>query len=254
MFPTLDNIMKSEGSVDYGRLVGSYIQQDDLAGAYHELSLVLAERTPFRILEKISMGIWQATGTNLLGRIDDFIDDIAAHKTEGGWVVIGCLLRSRLDANMPAAFNRCHKYLTGAEIWYIADILGERVPGPALLSDFNPALKLLDPWRADPNRWVRRVVGVAVHFWTKRSSLDIDRAQRLLFLLEPMFEERNLDALKGVGWGLKTIGKYYPDLTTDWLAYQLFEMKRHPRALILRKTLTYLPELQRTRILKELDL
>ena len=32
-----------------------------------------------------------------------------------------------------------------------------------------------------------------------------------------MFEEWEMDAVKGVGWGLKTLGKHYPDLVADWL-------------------------------------
>jgi hypothetical protein len=53
-----------------------------------------------------------------------------------------------------------------------------------------------------------------------------------------MFEEREVDAIKGVGWGLKTLGKHYPDLVADWLAKQVAH--RQPRALMLRKAVTYL--------------
>lgn len=241
--------MKSVEAVEFGKLVGSLVQHDDFASAYHELSPTLTNRTPFRILEKISLGIWQVTGAGSLSIVNTFLDHIAARKTEGGWVVVGSLLRSQLDTDMPGAFTRCHKYLTNAEIWYVADILGERIPGPALLLDFDTALSLLNTWRADPIRWVRRDVGVAAHFWAKRSQFDIAQAQMLLSLLKTMFEEKNLDALKGVGWGLKTLGKYYPSQVTEWLADQLFENQRHPRALMLRKALTYLPELQRARIM-----
>jgi len=68
----------------------------------------------------------------------------------------------------------------------------------------------------------------------------------LLDLLEPMFEEQDTDAIKGVGWGLKTLGKHYPDLVADWLAQQVHR-QRHPRALMLRKALTYLSEERRAR-------
>jgi hypothetical protein len=47
-----------------------------------------------------------------------------------------------------------------------------------------------------------------------------------------------------VGWGLKTLGRYYPDLMADWLAQQVG--RRH-RALMLRKALTYLSDAQRAR-------
>jgi len=49
--------------------------------------------------------------------------------------------------------------------------------------------------------------------------------------------------------GLKTSGKYYPDLVADWLAQQVVQhqhQRRH-RALMLRKAVTYLSDKQRAR-------
>jgi hypothetical protein len=37
-----------------------------------------------------------------------------------------------------------------------------------------------------------------------------------------MFEEWDMTAVKGVGWGLKTLGKHYPDLVAAWVAQQDF--------------------------------
>jgi len=62
----------------------------------------------------------------------------------------------------------------------------------------------------------------------------------LLAFLEPAFEEQNLDAIKGIGWGLEGLGKYYPDLVARWLRNQLVQHRRRPRALMLRKAHTYL--------------
>jgi hypothetical protein len=70
----------------------------------------------------------------------------------------------------------------------------------------------------------------------------------LLSFLEPMFEEGNPDAVKGIGWGLKTLGRVYPELAAKWLEEQILRKKRSPRALMLRKVLTYLPEERRARI------
>jgi len=76
----------------------------------------------------------------------------------------------------------------------------------------------------------------------------VPQAKELLALLEPMFEEKDEDAIKGIGWGLKTLGKYYPDLLTDWLAQQVIHRQRRPRALMLRKALINLPARQRARV------
>jgi len=52
-------------------------------------------------------------------------------------------------------------------------------PGPALVARFNKALPELSPWRRDENCWVRRMVGVAVHFWAKRSAARLSYPSRL---------------------------------------------------------------------------
>lgn len=144
---------------------------------------------------------------------------------------------------MTGVFARSHSYVITADICYAADIFGERVPGPALVADFDPALVLLSAWQSDPNRWVRRMVGVAVHFWAKRSRGAPElapQAQALLDLLDPMFEEWEMAAAKGVGWGLKTLGRHYPELVTDWLVEQVAVRQRCHRAIMLRKATTYL--------------
>jgi len=222
--------------------------------AYALLSPVLAERTPFpllgRIGEAVGAGPLEAASPEQGRRVNAFLERIAAAKTEGGWVVIGSALEKQLDRDLEGAFARCRDFIIAGDVWYAADILGERVPGPALVADFQPALALLAPWREDDNRWVRRTVGVSVHFWAKRSRGAAEhtaQAEALLAFLEPMFEEWDMDAVKGVGWGLKTLGKHYPDLVADWLAQQVVHRQRRHRALMLRKDLTYLSDEQRAR-------
>ena len=67
----------------------------------------------------------------------------------------------------------------------------------------------------------------------------------MLDFLAPLFSERETEAVKGVGWGLKTLGRHYPDLVTDWLV----EAAQRPhRALTMRKALTFLDSDQRARV------
>ncbi|HET90216.1 MAG TPA: hypothetical protein ENN99_05690, partial [Chloroflexi bacterium] len=91
---------------------------------------------------------------------------VAAAKTEGGWVVIGAALGKQLARDMDGAFVRCRRFIASTGVWYATDILGKRVLGPALVADLEPALVLLAPWRNADDRRVRRAVGV---FWVKRS-------------------------------------------------------------------------------------
>jgi len=242
--------MRAREARELGERVATLVQtgQPDKASAL--LVPILAERTPFAMLGRIG----EAVGAGPLDVVNAFLGRIAAAGTEGGWVVIGNALGQQLDRDLTGAFARCRDFIVAGDVWYAADILAERVPGPALVTHFQPSLGLLAPWREDGNHWVRRAVGVGVHFWTKRSrgaAECVSRAEALLILLEPMFEEWDMDAVKGVGWGLKTLGKYYPDLVADWLARQVMDRQRRHRTLMLRKALTYLSNEQRARVTRQ---
>ncbi len=232
---------------ELGQRIAALAKTGQSHQAYVLLAPVLAERTPFRLLDRIG----RAVGAGPLQETNLFLEQIAAERTEGGWVVIGSALGQQLDRDPDGAFSRCRAFVEAADVWYATDILGERVPGPALVANLYSALSRLAPWREDANRWVRRTVGVAVHFWAKRSRGAPElapQAEALLTLLEPMFGEWDMDAVKGVGWGVKTLGRYYPDLVADWLVEQVVRRQRRHRALMLRKATTYLPDEQRARL------
>lgn len=233
--------MKTSAARDLGRRIASRIDAGDVRSAYALLAPVLAERTPFRLLDQIGGVI----GAGPIPQVTPFLDHVAAHRTEGGWVIIASALHRQLDRDAGGVFARCRDFISAADIWYAADILGERAPGPALVADFDAALVRLAPWRADANRWIRRAVGVAVHFWAKRARGAPELAPQagaLLAFLSPLFEEQELDAVKGIGWGLKTLGRQYPDLVAAWVREQVVVHARPHRALMVRKALTYLPE------------
>jgi 3-methyladenine DNA glycosylase AlkD len=238
--------MKAKEARALGKRVATVVQAGEPEEAYDLLAPVLAERTPFPMLDRIG----EAVGAGPLEAVDPFLECVAYDRTMGGWVVIGAALGQHLDRDLAGAFARCREFIIAGDAWYVADSMGERVPGPALVADFQPALGLLTSWREEANRWVRRAVGVSAHFWAKRSrgaAGRVSQAQALLVLLEPLFEEWDLDAVKGVGWGLKTLGKHYPDLVADWLEQQVVPSQRRHRALMLRKALTYLSDAQRAR-------
>lgn len=229
-----------------GERISDLVEAGQIAQGYQLLSPVLAERTPFALLRRIG----EPVGAGPLQEVNLFLDRIAVDRTEGGWVVIASGLKGQLERDLPGAFSRYRHTIIAADVWYAADILGEGVVGEALVTHFQPALEQLTPWREDAGPWVRRAVGVAVHFWAKRSQGAPERAPEagaLLALLQPMFEERDMTVVKGVGWGLKTLGRYYPDRVSAWLAQAVVPGQRRHRALMLRKALTYLSDEQRAR-------
>jgi len=242
--------MKAREATEMGKRISALVEARRPRQAYTLLAPVLAQRTRFPLLGRIGASV----GAGQLEAVNPFLARVAAAGTEGGWVVIGSALGQQLRRDAEGAFGRCRGFIVASDIWYGADILGERVPGPALETDFDRAISVLSPWREDANRWVRRAVGVSVHYWAKRSRGSKEcasRAEAVLTFVEPMFEEWNMDAVKGIGWGLKTLGRYFPDLVTDWLMQQVVRERRRHRALMLRKAVTYLSEEQRARVTGE---
>jgi 3-methyladenine DNA glycosylase AlkD len=228
-----------------GEQIGYRIKSDQFDSAYDLLAPILRQKTPFPILERIGAKI----GSESLGPVNLFLNQIASDKTMGGWVVIAGALKAQLDKDLSGAFSQARKFIRASDVWYGADIFGERIPGPGLISYWDAAIPLLSSWRQDPNRWVRRSIGVAVHFWAKRTrgeSEFIPRTLTLLELLDSLFDDWEMDTAKGIGWGLKTLGKYYPDQLTAWLPEQL---DRKYRAVVLNKAMTYLTIEQREGIL-----
>jgi 3-methyladenine DNA glycosylase AlkD len=246
--------MKSKAARVFGEEIARLVHAGQIDPAYDLLAPVLAERTPFAVLRRIAEPFGRAHaepfGAGPLDRVHAFLERVAGDKTEGGWVIIARALEGQLDRDLPGALARCRGFIVAGDVWYAADILGVGVAGRALVAHFEPALDRLAPWREDDNRWVRRAVGTAAHFWAKRArgaAEHLPRVEVLLAFLEPTFGEWEMDAVKGVGWGLKTLGRYYPDRMADWLAGQVVPARRRHRALTLRKALTYLSDEQRAR-------
>lgn len=237
--------MNSQEATRVGYEVVYLIEAGGGAEAMQRLAPILASKTRFALLDRIGTPI----GRGASQPVDIFLDQIAAGKSMGGWPVIGSALRQGLATDLRGTLQRCRAYIIQGNVWYVTDILAERVPGPALVDHFDSALSLLAMWGQDQNRWVRRAVGVSAHLWAKRARGDpekTEQAGQLLALLEPLFSEGDIDAVKGVSWGLKTLGRYYPDLTSEWLRRQV--AIRPYRQLMLRKALTYLPPEQQATV------
>jgi hypothetical protein len=153
-------------------------------------------------------------------QFDCITDAIAGQRSQGGWVVIASALRARLPESLEGTLDATRRYIIQADVWYGCDTLAERVPGQALVDRFHDALQYLSGWRMDANFWVRRAAGVAGHFWFKRAHGEARHEQSVLELLNfyrDMLGESDYEAAKGIGWALKTGGRYYPRLLGDWL-------------------------------------
>jgi len=232
-----------------GESIFDLLKNGDILLAFQKLEPTLLQPVHFVYLDRIGRKIGVVDCDTLV----PFLDQIAAGKYEGGWVVIGSALCQKLASNRVDVFALCRQYILAGDIWYTTDILGERIPGPSLLDDFRASLGLLSSWRFDPNDWIRRCVGVAGHFFAKRAHGRpefTERIQDLLVFLEPMLEEQKTIAIRGgVGWALKTTGRYYPAVLTAWLEEQLNKKGCTPKPLMVRKATLYLPQEVRSRFL-----
>lgn len=216
------------------------LQSHGVEAAYPLLDEILKEGTPFRLLDIIGAGIGKIPSV----QTDHFLQRIARQKREGGWVVIASALRENLDDSLPCTLEKCRGFIVQANIWYGCDTFGERVIGPALLSQFDRSLDILQPWREDPNRWVRRAVGVGGHFWAKRKKgapTSFTECAELLDFFISMLADRDLDAAKGIGWALKTLGRYYPAMVRDLLVFLIHDRGQRIHPVIKRKTTKFLP-------------
>ena len=205
-----------------------------------QMQPVIAARTAFPLLDLAGQVIGEAAQTDPAA-FTAFLDGLATTDAIGAWPLIGSALAAAyLERDLPHAFAEARRYSLRADVWHATDAISERVLGQGLRTDFDAAYSLLGTWRQEDSPWLRRAVGVAVHRYVKRERDSPDCAERLLELLAPLFEERDTSALKGIGWGLKTVGKYYPELLVPWLQGQL--AAKRPRKLMVRKAVTYLPD------------
>ena len=241
-------ISKKEATVIADSCV-NYISGGKMNNAWSTLMPVLNERTSFKILDIIGGKL----GENAIFHKDkyfDFFDMISAKKLMGGYVVIAQSLISLLSVDCRECFKNVKKYMMEGNEWYVCDTFGERVLGYAMIDHYNNARKLFWEFIYDDNHWVQRSVGVAAHFFAKRclnDKRDDKKAVKILELLTPRICERDIRVIKGIGWGLKTMGRYYPELLVPYIKTQI--ASKQISAVIIKKSVTYLDDISRNEII-----
>jgi len=232
-----------------GSDIASHIKNGDIDTAYAAIQPILTDKNSFRYLDEIGRLIANCPPSGLHA----FYSRLANAGYIGSWVVIAKSLSQKFPMHLDSTLRMARTFIIQADVWHACDCFGERVCGPALVSTFKPAISKFEQWILDPNRWVKRAVGVGVHFWAKRSKSDPERApqaSQLLSLLEPAFENQNMDTAKGIGWGLKTLGRTYPQQTFTWLQHALVTQNRKPRSIVIRKAVKFLPADQKRKLSK----
>jgi 3-methyladenine DNA glycosylase AlkD len=198
---------------------------------------VLDAKVPFPLLDEMGRLLGEA-GIHDPSKYFGVFDTIIDTDKMGGYVIVGQALSAFLGTELEASINKATEIVSKGQKWYVCDIVGERVLGQALVDYFESTVPLLKQKSYLKDQEVRRSIGVAVHFFAKRRPKDVERMEQLLQLLDFMVEDRRVFVVKGVGWGLKTIGKHQPKLVEAFLEKTL-ATKRISK-LMLRKATKYL--------------
>ena len=224
------------------------IREGDLEETCLVLDQLAFGRTKFPILDRVGARLGQASlqTASLL----DALDRMISRGSVGYYVVVGSALAPLLESDMMTCLRKTAEYIVIGNDWAKCDSIAERVWGRALVCNFPQAYDYLARMRDHDSRWIRRAVGVAVHYFTKRRPTAMAELRKLLVLLAPDLGEREYDAIKGIGWGFKTIGKYQPKLLSRFLESHV--KRAHPTKLMLRKATTYLPARTRRQLANRL--
>lgn len=225
----------------------NYAQKNQAQVAADSLKPLLKSKCSFSKLDKLGSLIGNKAKQNPLRFFETF-DCIVESQAMGGFVVVGEALVSVLETDFEASMQKSHEYIIKGATWYVSDIIGERSIGKAVVKHFEQTLPYLEKFLGDENKWVKRSAGVAVHYFAKRVLDNQEKAKVLLDVLAPHIEERQVDVVKGIGWGIKTMGRIYPEVVVPFLIEQL-KAKKKLSKLMLRKALKYLPEDKKAEVL-----
>lgn len=169
---------------------------------------VLQNKVKFPLLEKIG----EAFYANIpLEQQIGMTDRLVQMDYEGGYVIVGIILAKRMTANLQNSFEKAVEYYIRGDKWYVVDIIGERVHGQGLLHFFDQTFPFLVTYLQHENDWVKRSTGIAMHLAIKRG-LEKEKVAKLLDLALTQAESKNFQIIKGLGWAVKTLAKFHPDL------------------------------------------
>ena len=203
---------KSDVKIELAKCISAYDESGMVACSEVLKQTLLSHKVKFPLLE------YCATKFNeYLTEKEQFelCDLIQSMKTEGGNVILGILLQKQLSTNFGSAIQKTIDYVSEADIWYVCDIIGERVFGVALLTKPEQAIPVIKKLFQHPSIWVVRSLGAGIHYAIKKG-LDEKFARQLFQLLLTQATNKNKEIRQGVGWAAKTTAKFHPQIIIDF--------------------------------------
>lgn len=135
--------------------------------------------------------------------------------TIGGNVLIGIFLRNSLEKDLEMSINETVKITQTADIWYICDIIGERVYGTALLKYFEQTIESYRKLAHHPSPWVIRSLGAGAHHAIKKG-LPARRVEQVFQFLLSLANHKHKEVRQGIGWAAKTTAKFHPAIIEQY--------------------------------------
>jgi len=165
---------------------------------------------------KVKFPLLEYAAQNLVHELteDDIIKSIPIIRSWdsiGGNVLIGIFLVNLLEKNYHQAIEETVKVTATADIWYICDIIGERVYGWALLHYFSQTIKAYQRLSKHPSPWVIRSLGAGAHHAIKKGLPSSYVEQVFQFLLGHA-NHKHKEVRQGIGWAAKTTAKFHPEI------------------------------------------
>lgn len=168
------------------------------------------------LTKKVKFPLLEFCGNELFQKIKqeehiELCDKIEELKTEGGNVILGVILQNRLNTNFEQSITKATEYISKADIWYVCDIIGERVYGYSLLNNPEKTIRQIKRLSKHSTNWVVRALGAGVHYAIKKG-LDRKNVVLVFPILLSMANTKDKEIKQGVGWAAKTTAKFHPGI------------------------------------------
>lgn len=171
-------------------------------------SLILSNKVKFPLLEYCAEQFYLYLPKS---EHIQFCDEVQSLKTEGGNVILGIMLQKRWEDGYAESIDKAVEYIADADMWYVCDIIGERVFGHALLSQPELTISEIKRLSNHPSNWVIRSLGAGIHYAIKKG-LAKKHVKTTFKILLSMANTTDKEIRQGVGWAAKTTAKFHPEL------------------------------------------
>lgn len=175
------------------------------------------QATHQRILKKkVRFPILEYATKTLFSRIPEkfhfsICDELIDLDEIGSYVISGMVLQLHLEDNFRKSIRKAGEYIIRGDKWHVCDIIGERAFGHSLLTRPQKTIPILLKNSLHPNEWMIRSNGVAVHYAVKKG-LNKNAVEPLFHLLLKHADAKGFHVKKGIGWAVKTIAKFHPEI------------------------------------------